>query len=132
MKDTAQHLRNVIAEAYPVLVLQGLSETEVGEKSDPKKWSKKEILGHLIDSVCNNQQKFVRTTAQTYFDFVGYAQNHWVTAQDYQTEDWLELLTFGKAYKLHLAHCIEKVEEPLRQIIPDLLLQSTFQNVYGV
>lgn len=159
MKDTAQHLRNVVAEAYPVL--QGLTETEVSEKTDPKKWSKKEILGHLIDSACNNQQKFVRTMAQPHFDFVGYAQNHWVNAQHYQTQDWLELLTFWKTYNLHLAHCIENVEESLlqntltiegvgpftlgfimadyvehlkhhlRQILPDFPLQSTFQNVYG-
>ena len=38
------------------LTLQSITDFEV--KIDTNKWSKKEILGHLIDSAINNLQRF--------------------------------------------------------------------------
>lgn len=100
MKSTANHLRGIIAQVLPSL--QNISEEDALLKPRPGKWSKKGILGHLIDSVCNNQQKFVRTMAQPHLEFVGYAQNHWVSVQNYQTADWNLLISFWQAYNLHL------------------------------
>lgn len=34
------------------------SETELAYKEHPEKWSKKEIIGHLIDSGINNTKRF--------------------------------------------------------------------------
>jgi len=34
------------------------SESELAQKPTPEKWSKKEIIGHLIDSGLNNLQRF--------------------------------------------------------------------------
>ncbi|HLG31627.1 MAG TPA: hypothetical protein VI362_01205, partial [Ignavibacteriaceae bacterium] len=36
------------------------SEEDLRRKPAPNKWSKKEILGHLIDSAANNHHRFVR------------------------------------------------------------------------
>jgi hypothetical protein len=38
-----------------------MPEAEVARKPAPDRWSKKEILGHLIDSAGNNHQRFVRS-----------------------------------------------------------------------
>ena len=82
MEKTAQHLLETIEQALPLL--QKITDEAASEKPNPDKWSKKEILGHLIDSASNNQHKFVRTIqATTHLDFVGYAQNFWVDAQQY-------------------------------------------------
>jgi chemotaxis regulatin CheY-phosphate phosphatase CheZ len=159
MKSTANHLKGIIDQVLPLL--QNINDEQASLKPRPGKWSKKEILGHLIDSACNNQQKFVRTMAQSHLEFVGYAQNHWVTAQNYQKMDWHVLIAFWQAYNLHLAHVIENVNEKvlqntiliegagpftlefimkdyaehlkhhLRQIVPEVGLQSIFENVYG-
>lgn len=159
MKPIANHLREIVAQVLPAL--RKISDEEASLKPRPGKWSKKEILGHLIDSACNNQQKFVRTMAQPHLEFVGYGQNHWVASQNYQTTDWLLLITFWEAYNLHLAHVIENVSEKvlhntimiegvgpftlefimkdyaehlkhhLHQILPDAGLKSVFENVYG-
>ncbi|MFN0216335.1 MAG: DinB family protein, partial [Saprospiraceae bacterium] len=76
-------------------------------KPQPGKWSKKEILGHLIDSASNNQHKFVRTIqADKHLEFVGYAQNFWVEAQGYNDENWLEIIALWEYYNRHLAHII--------------------------
>ena len=93
--------------------LRSLSEQELKHKPAPGKWSKQEILGHLIDSACNNQQKFVRTRAQAHLDFVGYQQDFWVESQKYNATDWSGLIEFWRAYNLHLAHVIEHTDAAL-------------------
>ena len=158
MYEIAQNIREIIEKVLPLL--RALPMSRVAEKPRPEKWSKKEILGHLVDSACNNQQKFVRTMAQPHLDFVGYDQNHWVESQQYQRMDWRTLVDFWAAYNLHIAHIIENVDPSkldrtisingsekftlrfimsdyaehlthhLKQILPDAGLESAFVNVY--
>lgn len=159
MIQIANELRNIVNRVLPLL--NALTEEEISQKPAPNKWSKKEILGHLIDSAGNNQQKFVRTMAQPQLHFVGYAQNHWVEAQQYASADRELITTLWAAYNLHLAHIIENVnpsllqntvtiegvgpftlefimkdyaehlKHHLLQILPDADLKSGFENVYG-
>jgi hypothetical protein len=55
------------------------------------KWSKKEVIGHLIDSAQINLQRFVRCTYEENFKLV-YQQDAYVAAQHYQDVDIKELL----------------------------------------
>ena len=107
----AEDLRGTIAAAVPLL--EGITDGDASLPATVGKWSRKEILGHLIDSACNNQQKFVRTMAQPHLDFVGYEQNHWVGSQKYNEADWSGLISFWHAYNLHLAHIIENTDPAL-------------------
>ena len=62
-------------------------------KPAPDKWSKKEIIGHLIDSAQINLQRFVRCTYEEGFKLT-YEQDSCVAAQQYQkahVNDLLEL-----------------------------------------
>lgn len=123
MLPTANQLREVIAQVMPHLV--AIDEAEASLKPAPNKWSKKEIIGHLVDSACNNQQKFVRTMCQPHLDFVGYEQDFWVSAQSYQTYSWKELLAFWAAYNGHIAHIIENAK-------PEVLLNTITINGVGL
>lgn len=109
MKAVADHLRQTLQEALHAL--RAISDDEASIKSQPERWSKKEIIGHLIDSASNNQQKFVRTMEERHVDFVAYNQDFWVTKQQYNNRSWDELITFWHAYNLHIAHIIESVNE---------------------
>lgn len=60
-----------------------ISEEDFSHKATPQKWSKKEILGHLIDSAQNNIQRFVRSQYQPETEIL-YDQNQWVTINNYQ------------------------------------------------
>lgn len=60
-------------------------------KSAAGKWSKKEIIGHLIDSGHINLQRFVRCTYEENFKLI-YEQDAWVIVQRYQDADINELL----------------------------------------
>lgn len=108
MEKTAQHLLETIEKALPLL--HKITDPTASEKPRPEKWSKKEILGHLIDSASNNQHKFVRTMqASQPTDFVGYDQNFWVEAQQYNQTNWSDLIALWESYNRHLAHIIRNV-----------------------
>lgn len=47
-------------------------------------WTRKQIVGHMLDSAANNRQRFVRaSTAGSYFG-PNYGQNEWVAAHGYE------------------------------------------------
>ncbi|HEV2884998.1 MAG TPA: DinB family protein [Pyrinomonadaceae bacterium] len=68
------------------------------------KWSPKEIIGHLIDSACNNHQRFVRAQFSDDLVFAGYEQENWVRAQNYQGEPWADLIQLWQLYNRHMLH----------------------------
>jgi hypothetical protein len=86
-----------------------LSELEVSQKPVPDKWSKKEILGHLIDSASNNHQRFVRAQQVTELRFPVYKQVDWVKTQNYAAENWKDMLNLWIALNKHLAHIINQI-----------------------
>jgi len=111
MLNIAEDLRGTIHAALPLL--EGIADGEASIPRAPGKWSRKEILGHLIDSACNNQQKFVRTMENAEHDFVGYHQNFWVESQRYNSADWSGLIALWRCFNLHLAHIIENTTPAL-------------------
>ena len=58
-----------------------IPEAAATYKPDPDRWSKKEILGHLIDSASNNHQRFVRAQFTARLEFPEYEQKSWVKSQ---------------------------------------------------
>jgi hypothetical protein len=90
--------------------LLAISEEAAGKRAGPEKWSRKEILGHLIDSASNNHQRFVRLQSEEILAMPPYQQNHWVGAQNYHGRGWSELVEFWLAYNRHLAHVIRHVD----------------------
>ena len=86
--------------------LLAMKEQDVSKPLSEGKWSKKEILGHLIDSASNNHQRFVRAQLEDNFDFPNYSQMDWVSTQDYADENWQLLVDLWSAYNLHIAHVI--------------------------
>jgi len=155
----AENLRKTLADVLPLL--EKIGDEAAGVKSSPEKWSKKEILGHLIDSACNNQHKFVRTMTEKRAEFTGYRQNEWVAAQKYDAAAWRELINLWHASNLHLARVIENaapevltneitiesagtftlefimtdyvehLKHHLKQILPEAGLQNNFRNIYN-
>jgi hypothetical protein len=57
-QELADELENVIEGAMDDL--RRFTPAEVIERSSPEKWSKQEVLGHLIDATANNHHRFVR------------------------------------------------------------------------
>jgi hypothetical protein len=90
--------------------LLAVSDEAAGRRSAPGRWSKKEILGHLIDSAANNHQRFVRLQIEDHLVFPGYRQNDWVALQHYSDRPWRDLVELWLAYNRHLAYVIRRVD----------------------
>lgn len=54
MEEIAKELKSIVSSVE--LQLRQLNPDVVGIKQTSDEWSKKEILGHLIDSATNNHQ----------------------------------------------------------------------------
>jgi hypothetical protein len=67
-------------------------------------WSIRQIVGHLIDSACNNHRRFVLGQSANLVKFDGYEQDDWVTRQHYDTAAWPALVALWIAYNRHLVH----------------------------
>jgi hypothetical protein len=77
----------------------------------PGSWSRKEELGHLIDSATNNHMRFVLATVDGQFRGRGYAQDQWVAAHGYADMAWSDLIDFWYRYNVLLAHLVERIPE---------------------
>ena len=87
-----------------------VDEAAAAERVAPGKWSKKEIIGHLIDSAANNHQRFVRLSNEKELVFPAYQQAGWVRAQQYHARPWRDLVALWLAYNHHLAHVIRQLD----------------------
>ena len=102
-------LASVVAQALPHL--SAISDEAASTKPAPNKWSRKEILGHLIDSAANNHQRFMRLQLQAEISLPGYDQDDWVRLNRYQQRTWNEIVTLWSAYNRHLASVIESLDD---------------------
>jgi DinB superfamily len=91
--------------------LESISNDVASKPRAEGKWSRKEILGHLIDSAANNHQRFVRVPLTPGVELPGYQQDNWVSVQNYQSYDWQRLISFWHLYNLHLLHVIKNIPE---------------------
>jgi DinB superfamily len=89
--------------------LREIDEATAARPRAPGKWSRKQILGHLVDSAANNHQGFVRLQLSPRIDLPGYDGDDWVRLQRYQDRPWREIIELWRAYNVQLASLIRDV-----------------------
>jgi hypothetical protein len=90
--------------------LRRFNDAEAALKPAIGKWSKKQIVGHLIDSATNNLHRFVRAQEVVgEFAFPKYEQEHWIASQGYNESSWTELIEFWRLCNRHLSRVIERI-----------------------
>ncbi len=104
MKELSDKLVRVVRSAESILLQ--VPEAESGRPVLSGGWSRKQVLGHLIDSASNNHQRFVRAALQTSLDFPGYDQDGCVRVQAVEEGDWTLLVSLWAGYNRYLAHVI--------------------------
>lgn len=96
---------------------QEMDEVLFSTRPAPSKWSKKEIIGHLIDSAANNHQRFVRGQFEDRPN-IYYNQNLWNECNFYSDLNREGIIELWRAYNLHLASVIKRIpEETLNNIM---------------
>lgn len=93
MNATLQELQKIVT-AYTAK-FEALPEKDFASKPLPTKWSKKEVLGHLIDSAQNNLRRFIAAQYENVPHIV-YDQNFWVIANSYQQHSISDVISLWR------------------------------------
>ena len=107
MKKVAGELREIVRE-YDKKI-SALSDSEFAAKPLPHKWSKKEVVGHLIDSAQNNLRRFICGQYEATPPHIVYQQDFWVVANDYQSMDRRDMLLFWRLLNLRICAVLENM-----------------------
>ncbi len=84
--EVAMRLDGIVEAAR--VQLRAIDEAAAGAVPAPGKWSKKEILGHLVDSAANNEQRLIRAQGVERLEFPPYEPEAWVRAHGYGQRGW--------------------------------------------
>jgi hypothetical protein len=109
MTEFAGKFRSGLDEVHRVLV--SLPEYLADVPWSKGGWTRKQIVGHLLDSAANNRQRFVRaSTGGSYFG-PNYGQDEWVAAHGYAEQTWATLLAWWKTEHEILMAVIDRIPE---------------------
>jgi|SRR6185369_15740986 len=109
VSETAAEIESLI-ELWRLKLL-GLDAKRVHEKLAADRWAISEVVGHLVDSACNNHQRFVRAQHCQELVFPKYEQNEWVAAANYRQCDWDSLVELWFHYNRQLAVLIRNIPD---------------------
>jgi hypothetical protein len=112
MTELSSRLNEVVAKTK--LDFANLSDQDAAKHPGAGGWSRKQILGHLIDSASNNHLRFVRALLNDEMRLPRYDQEGCVRVHRYQDLRWTELLDFWASYNRLLAHVLAGVPEAKR------------------
>ena len=95
--------------------LASLSTDTITNRKNIQNRTIKQILGHVIDSTTNNIHRVIHLQYQiSPFSFPNYAtfgnNDRWIAIQDYQNEDWMNMIQLWKFSLLHFCHVIKNVK----------------------
>jgi len=108
-----RELLNLIEEWEPRLL--ALSKDVITKRQNSQNRTIKQIVGHMIDSATNNTHRIIhlqyQPTPLIYPDYANLGVNDkWIEIQDYQTENWHDLVRLWKYVNLHIVHVIDHVK----------------------
>jgi hypothetical protein len=111
----AAELRIAIDEG--VALIATASESATAYRPRPDGWCAREIVGHLIDSACNNHRRFIINQTAPTLLIEPYDQNEWTSRQRYADRPAAELACLWAAYNRHLANVIEAIPEDVALLV---------------
>ena len=93
-----------------------LGENDVTLHRNSQNRNIKQIVGHLIDSATNNMHRIVHLQYQpSPFSFPCYSSfgnnDRWIAIQNYESENWSNLVQLWKYINFHIVHVINNVNE---------------------
>lgn len=93
-------------------------------KPTPEKWSRKEILGHLIDSALNNLKRFL-SILHSYknYDVRPYDQDYLVKANFYQKADIDHLVNLWQSLNQQISNIVKEI--PIKKLEQDVFVNET-------
>jgi hypothetical protein len=107
--EIAQLFQSQLEDIYADLL--GVSPALADIPWRPGGWTRKQIVGHLLDSAANNRQRFVRAAVDGTYSGPFYAQDAWVAAHGYADQSWPDLLRWWFAEHEILIAVVDRIPE---------------------
>lgn len=110
--SVANEIKSLVLEWESKLF--SLSVEEISMRLNSQKRSIKQIVGHMVDSASNNTHRVVqlqyRELPLRFHNYATFGNNDkWIAIQNYQEENWENLVQLWKYTHLHFSHVIENV-----------------------
>jgi hypothetical protein len=105
MKELSEELLSLVMNFNSRF--KDIANDTASKKIRPDKWTLKEILGHLIDSASNNQQRFVRLQIVKELVFPPYDAETWLGIERINLLDYKLILSLWLNYNILLANIIK-------------------------
>ncbi len=108
MNNLSERLQSVVALGEPRLrSIADRPGSVIAPKGDA--WSRKETLGHLIDSATNNRVRFIKAALEGKYVGPVYDGVGWVKLGGYEEMEWSDLIVLWKTLNGALANVLERI-----------------------
>lgn len=112
-KPVIDGVLTLTAEWEPKLL--GLTKDIITNRRNSQNRTIKQIIGHMVDSATNNTHRVVHLQYQkSPLQYPNYAtdgnNDRWITIQNYQNEDWENLVQLWKYSNVHYVHVVTQVD----------------------
>lgn len=107
-----QELLKLVDEWEPKLLQ--LPDDIITKRRNSQNRTIKQIVGHMVDSASNNIHRIIHLQYQasplTFPDYANLGNNdRWIAIQNYQDENWYDLVQLWKYSNIHIVHVINNV-----------------------
>jgi hypothetical protein len=110
MNSFGERLR--VAVAQEGSRLRSIGEDIAGARPQvAHSWSKKEELGHLIDSATNNRVRFVKAAVEGKYEGPSYDGRAWVDLGGYADMPWSTLIDLWASLNSALANAVDRIPQ---------------------
>lgn len=92
-----------------------VSEEEARQPYRSGGWSRKQLLGHLVDSACVNHTRIAFAATQGYFDGPAYNQGAWVTLHAWHDMPWAAIVDQWRSRYTWMAEMITNLSQSALQ-----------------
>jgi hypothetical protein len=107
LQDVADEVEAIVRRALPEL--EAIDEAASLRTRGTGSWSRRQVLGHLVDSALNNLHRFVRAQQAGELLFPGYDQRSWVDAGGYQERPWPSIVRLWSELNAQVAHVVARI-----------------------
>lgn len=103
-------------------ILLEIPELKLTDLKNSQNRTIKQIVGHMVDSASNNIHRVVHLQYQKspliFPDYANHGNNdRWIAIQNYQSENWFNLIQVWKYIHLHFLHVINNINlDKLQQV----------------
>jgi hypothetical protein len=89
--------------------LAAVTEEQAAQPYRQGSWTRKQVLGHLLDSAVNNHVRFVLASLQDEYAGPTYQQEEWVRRTGFGDLPWERLRAWWQSYNDALTHIVSRI-----------------------